>query len=244
MLSQWVEIDIADALELLSSYFKHQQIRNFAVNQLKKANILQLESYLLQLVQALRYETSYPSALSTFLIEECCKQLRLCIYFFWYLKVESNTNEMYHSILKDFCIYLYKIHPEWSNELKKQEELRKQLLSLANDANKGGGKVHVKQANEIIIKNEYKHLRSFQSAVVLPNKPEISINGLYSEHSIMFKSALAPILCAFNIADTNTSLVENNKPNIYRIIWKTGDDLRQDQLIMQMINLMDNILKS
>lgn len=34
-----------------------------------------------------------------------------------------------------------------------------------------------------------------------------------------------------------------NKPFTYKIIFKSGDDLRQDQLVMQLISLMDSLLK-
>lgn len=58
LLHQWCEIDIADALKLLGreKEFKHENIRNFAVSTLSKATNEEILDYLLQLVQALRYE--------------------------------------------------------------------------------------------------------------------------------------------------------------------------------------------
>jgi len=38
-------------------------------------------------------------------------------------------------------------------------------------------------------------------------------------------------------------LAVTNGPRTHKIMFKSGDDLRQDQLIMQMIALMDSLLK-
>jgi phosphatidylinositol 3-kinase len=49
----------------------------------------------------------------------------------------------------------------------------------------------------------------------------------------IFKSSMAPfsLLCSTTAGET------------YRVMFKSGDDLRQDQLIIQMINLVDQLLK-
>merc|ERR1712241_1669234 len=39
-----------------------------------------------------------------------------------------------------------------------------------------------------------------------------------------------------------TQLTDLEHDEYYRIIWKNGDDLRRDQLIIQMIHLVDNLL--
>lgn len=66
LLQQWCEIDIADALKLLGreKEFKHEIVRNFAVSTLAKAKNEDLFDFLLQLVQALRYEKSASSSSS------------------------------------------------------------------------------------------------------------------------------------------------------------------------------------
>lgn len=66
LLHQWCEIDIADALKLLGREreFKHEIVRNFAVSTLDKAQNEELFDFLLQLVQALRYEKSASSSSS------------------------------------------------------------------------------------------------------------------------------------------------------------------------------------
>ncbi|XP_033633961.1 phosphatidylinositol 3-kinase catalytic subunit type 3-like [Asterias rubens] len=56
LLRKWNPIDVADALELLSPQFKNPTVRRYAVSRLKQADDEELLLYLLQLVQALKYE--------------------------------------------------------------------------------------------------------------------------------------------------------------------------------------------
>jgi hypothetical protein len=88
-----------------------------------------------------------------------------------------------------------------------------------------------------------------------------------TEESTMFKSAKAPMLLTFvseASTPTTTTPVDGASASKYKVcsrqrsapratirsplplgqvIFKSGDDLRQDQLIIQMINLMDSLLK-
>lgn len=56
LLSQWTPMDVEDALELLSPTFTHPTVRGYAISRLKQAPDEDLVLYLLQLVQALKYE--------------------------------------------------------------------------------------------------------------------------------------------------------------------------------------------
>ena len=76
----------------------------------------------------------------------------------------------------------------------------------------------------------------------------------------MFKSALYPAVLSFIVDSTKASSSNNSaggraagtmrqqssKANIktmYKVMIKTGDDLRQDQLVIIVIQLMDRLLK-
>jgi len=56
LLATWQPMDTQDALELLSPQFKHPQVRSYAVSRLRQATDEDLLLYLLQLVQALKYD--------------------------------------------------------------------------------------------------------------------------------------------------------------------------------------------
>ncbi|OQR70311.1 phosphatidylinositol 3-kinase catalytic subunit type 3-like [Tropilaelaps mercedesae] len=58
LMRQWEPMDVEDALELLGPQFKHTAVRRYAVTRLEQASDEDLLLYLLQLVQALKYEPS------------------------------------------------------------------------------------------------------------------------------------------------------------------------------------------
>ena len=56
LIHKWTPMDVEDALELLGPSFKHPGLRHYAVTRLREAGDGDLQLYLLQLVQALKYE--------------------------------------------------------------------------------------------------------------------------------------------------------------------------------------------
>jgi len=101
------------------------------------------------------------------------------------------------------------------------------------------------------------------ACVPLPSAPKIMVTGVKPESARMFKSALYPALIEFIVDDSRSvksnehekdekpkrssdlslSIPSKDTPCTYKVIVKTGDDLRQDQLVIMMIFLMDGILK-
>ncbi len=83
-------------------------------------------------------------------------------------------------------------------------------------------------------------------AVPLPSAPQIWIVGVKADSARMFKSALYPALLEFYVdqhSSNDDSKSSGSSSRTYRVMVKTGDDLRQDQLVIMLIKLMDRILK-
>jgi phosphatidylinositol 3-kinase len=102
-------------------------------------------------------------------------------------------------------------------------------------------------------------------SVPLPSAPHIWVKGVDCNSAKMFKSALYPAVLSF-IVDSTKSSSSSSKNNsaggrvagttrqqsskvnmtiktMYKVMIKTGDDLRQDQLVIIVIQLMDRLLK-
>lgn len=77
--------------------------------------------------------------------------------------------------------------------------------------------------------------------VPLPSAPYVFVDSVVPHTAKIFKSALYPAVIEFNaVATLNNEL---DLGALTSVIVKTGDDLRQDQLVIMMIQLMDRLLK-
>jgi len=123
------------------------------------------------------------------------------------------------------------------------------VLDIQQRCRDARGKKDVKeeQLRSLLAEEGYDKSPS-RDPIPLPTAPEIFINGLHPETAKMFKSALYPAVVDFHIDDTvrtgggDSSILEH-RPSSFKVIVKSGDDLRQDQLVIMMIQLMDGLLK-
>lgn len=73
--------------------------------------------------------------------------------------------------------------------------------------------------------------------------PSIKVIGTIPSKCFVFKSALCPLKITFKVQDGLNHPNPRVKNNQYNIMFKRKDDVRQDQLVLQMINLMDHLLQ-
>ncbi len=84
---------------------------------------------------------------------------------------------------------------------------------------------------------DFSNLVNFEAQIPLILDPDVKIKGIDAEKANIFKSSLMPSKFVFRAEYPTGETGE------YHTIYKIGDDLRQDQLIVQMIALMDKLLK-
>jgi phosphatidylinositol-4,5-bisphosphate 3-kinase len=87
LLKAWAPMPPEAALELLDSNFADMDVRAYAVTRLELLADDRVLDYLLQLVQALKYEPYLDCALGSFLLKRALRNRSVGHYFFWYLKV-------------------------------------------------------------------------------------------------------------------------------------------------------------
>ncbi|KAJ4857461.1 phosphatidylinositol 3- and 4-kinase domain-containing protein [Trichoderma breve] len=231
VLSRWTEIDVDDALGMLGPSFDNPT-----------------------LVQALKYEymssdsgvdNIQDSPLAQFLIQRAAANFMLGNYFHWYLMVECDdyspeqdvrNREIYRKVAYEFMTELVK-QPDGNESRKtllRQAELLAILSRIANDIKLSSESIAKKTDRvKAFLGDPKNELMSIDPPLAMPLDPSIKIIGVIPDQVTVFKSSLNPIKCTFK---TTTG-------SQYPIIFKLGDDLRQDQLVIQIITLMDELLQ-
>ncbi|KAL3157710.1 hypothetical protein ABBQ32_012142 [Trebouxia sp. C0010 RCD-2024] len=269
LMQAWAPIAIADALELLSPDFPNEQVRCHAVEVLQRTQDEELLYYLLQLVQALRYEATTHSRLSSFLISRATRNTVMATLLHWYLYTElsdASFGDRASAILGRFR----EADPssEAMQGLAVQGQMMAQLSYIVDQlkAVRGGAVRKTERLREMVSEaGQCGELMSLQ--VALPLDPTVHLNGIIPSACSVFKSAMAPLRLTFRVAGMGSQrgvelgssyaatnpqgltqgvapVVHNPPVEVRRaVIYKKGDDLRQDQLVVQMISLMDRLLK-
>ena len=124
------------------------------------------------------------------------------------------------------------------NEIKFTEEL-KEIANYIKNLNKEDSK---KKLKEIINKDKKDFM--YNNEHFLPIDPKIIIKGIDVDDCKIFTSTSKPIKYSFKITQDTKKYCHFSEDSKYsKFMFKCGDDLRQDQLILQIINYMNSLLK-
>lgn len=190
--------------------------------------------------------------LKTFLFKRAFENFKVANYLFWYLSVEAEDlggndtgtaqyqkyKEMYTHLLKELREELRLCRPDFEKHLSAQVFFMEKLVALIRLVAKETGtrKRKMDRLQQLLTDAETFGkdfcFASFEP-FPLPLDPEVSVTGIESSSAHLFKSALCPARLTFITVDRREFIT----------IFKDGDDLRQDQLVLQMINLMDKLLR-
>ncbi|XP_071414986.1 phosphatidylinositol 4-phosphate 3-kinase C2 domain-containing subunit alpha isoform X1 [Pithys albifrons albifrons] len=230
LLQQWPPLSPLAALELLDSKFADQEVRKTAVNWIETLSDDELTDFLPQFVQALKYETYLDSALVKFLLARALGSIRIAHYLYWLLKdtlYDTKFGVRYEQILGAFLSICGKRLRE---ELEKQTRLVQLFGMVAEKVKQTSG-----SARQVALQNGMERVQLYflKNKCRLPLNPSLVAKELNIKACSFFSSNAVPLKIALINADPLGEEIN--------VMFKVGEDLRQDMLALQMIKIMDKI---
>lgn len=252
----------------------------------------ELMLYLLQLVQALKFDTPSSGSsrrrntvqssssrgsrdaksLEDFLVDRSVKNPVLGNHFYWYLMCEIE-DEVSGKLFKKVAFYfMTKIEQvlciesnrgesladgseqspdgkERREEIRRQAEFVAALSKLAKElrSSKDARPKKIDKMKAAI--RDHKHGLNTFAAIPLPLDARVKVTGIDGDSSSIFKSNLFPLRLNLKVQPPPSVVATESEAlcpteEAYSVIFKNGDDLRQDQLVIQLFTLMDRLLRN
>ncbi|XP_059573268.1 phosphatidylinositol 4,5-bisphosphate 3-kinase catalytic subunit alpha isoform-like [Alligator mississippiensis] len=238
LIKHWPPIKPEQAMELLDCNYPDPLVRSFAVQCLEKyLTDDQLSQYLIQLVQVLKYEQYLDNLLVRFLLKKALTNQRVGHFFFWHLKSEMHNTivrQRFGLLLESYCRACGTYLKHLTRQVEAMEKLTNLTDMLKQEKKNDAPKVQMKFIVEQMRQPDFKEaLQGFIS----PLNPAHQLGHLRLEECRIMSSAKKPLWLNWENPDIMSELLFQNN----EIIFKNGDDLRQDMLILQVIQIMENI---
>ena len=228
------DITIVQAIELLSGKYINPIVRSFAVSVLKKQSTNDIKIYLLQLVQALKYEKNIDNALSRFLLDQAIAHpITIGHEFFWHLRAEMYNQEVQKKFGLYLEVFVNRISLPLYKIFKDEDLMLKTLIVFAEKVKKN----QPKEERDRIFKQDLTSLNELykqkKKEISLPLNFKYRVKGLIVEKCRIMNSKKKPLWLTFENADPSGSPIV--------CMLKCGDDLRMDMVTLQIFLAMQTL---
>ena len=228
------DLTIVQAIELLSGKYINEIVRTFAVSILKKASISDIKIYLLQLVQALKYEKNIDNSLARFLLETAiANPITIGHEFFWHLRAEMYNQEVQKKFGLYLEVFVNKISPTLYKIFKDEDLMLKTLITYAEKVIKNPSKEDRDKTFKQDLSSLNELYKQKKKEISLPLNFKYRVKGLIVEKCRIMNSKKKPLWLTFENADPSGSPIV--------CMLKCGDDLRMDMVTLQLFQAMQTI---
>jgi hypothetical protein len=230
LMYKWEIPSFTQALQMLDQHYPDPRVRAYAVQLLGTLDDEQLLGFMLQLTQLLKFETFHDSALVRFLMRRALgNPEKIGHTFFWYLKAEIHVKEVKTRFGLLLNLYM-RTCGQYRTALGHQMLVMKRLEEVARHVQEAP----TKEARLQVLRERLAQT-DFPSSFQLPLNPNLVAKGIIPEKCRVMESKKKPLWLTF----------KNAKPGGSNIVvmFKAGDDLRQDQLTLQVLSVMDKLWK-
>ncbi|KYQ91670.1 phosphatidylinositol 3-kinase [Tieghemostelium lacteum] len=222
------EISCIHVVPLLDQNVTNLKVRQFAVKKLEEMGE-DIQFILPQLVYLLRYEPVGSSDLSDFLFRKAAKSSNIAYSLLWELKIsqKSQQYELRYEYLKSELIrQLTLVNPELTRSYVLGFELP-----------------YILQQHPISDSPDFQYLQALQKfsdskeKIKFPGEPDYYIDSFNISETKIKNSATKPMVLSCNCIHSKTG------EKVKRTIMFKKDDVRVDQLILNLISVMSKLLE-
>ncbi|KRX06528.1 Protein kinase-like domain [Pseudocohnilembus persalinus] len=235
MLYQWSPIQIEDALPILNAQFPDKKVRLFALQQVSELCDEEFTLFMLELIQILLFEPWHYSPLGELMLERALKNPIIVGHeYFWQMYSQLHIKASYERFMlyiEQFVMLSGSYRKQILNEVIMNQQLKKIGAQIIQQKDRDFNKMKEKTIKGLT--TLYKNLLQQQKCFNFPLDYRQQCANFQKEGCRVIDSKKLPLWVA-----TNNYY---NEKQIIEMIFKCGDDIRQDQLTIQLIKIMDKI---
>lgn len=231
------ELNIFETIDLVSNIIPNKTINKYLSFKLNTLSVTELLIYLPIIVYYIRYEYNDNNHLSKMLINKCIqsKSIQFINYLYWSLIIScehSSYYAKYNYFLSEFNQELARHFDEcFNNTIHKTFK----LIHILNNIPNKSINLNIISYLKFMMKNH--KMLDENNPLYIPIDCNYEIIDIIYDDVIIKNSATCPIIIPFVCRKYNEP-----KLQMYHIIYK-NDDIRIDSIIMNMINMIDRIIK-